>query len=175
MTRDEIILNNLSLVYFVLKKLNIKINSNDYEDLTNEGVIGLINAVDTFKEDKNVSFSTYAYTCIRNQILHTLKKSKLICISLSTEIGEGITIEDIIESNKPDILEKIILDEQLNYLKYLLDNVLNKEDGYLIKNLYGIGCNKKTQVVLAEELGCKQGNVSKCQNKLEKKLRMCYN
>lgn len=39
----------------------------DNEDLMQEGVIGLLNAVNTF--NGSTSFSTYAYTCIKNAML----------------------------------------------------------------------------------------------------------
>lgn len=50
-------------------------SSVEYEDIVQEGTIGLMNAVRTFKEDKQNSFYTYATTCIKNNILNALKKS----------------------------------------------------------------------------------------------------
>lgn len=40
--------------------------SMEYEELVNAGLEGLVKAVNTYNEDKDTTFSTYANTCIRN-------------------------------------------------------------------------------------------------------------
>lgn len=40
--------------------------SMEYEELVNAGLEGLVKAVNTYTEDKDATFSTYANTCIRN-------------------------------------------------------------------------------------------------------------
>lgn len=62
--RGKLIEGNLRLANYIAKGY---MNTN-IEDLENVGVIGLINAVDNFKSDMNVKISTYASTCIRNEI-----------------------------------------------------------------------------------------------------------
>lgn len=64
--KNKLILDNLSLVHKVARNLNIKW---DYEDKFQEGVIGLIKAIDMYNPKKCREFSTYAYTCIRATIL----------------------------------------------------------------------------------------------------------
>ena len=54
---NELILNNLNLVHFVIKKMNIKIgNDFDYDDLYQVGVIGLIYASKNYDENKHITF-----------------------------------------------------------------------------------------------------------------------
>jgi len=64
--RNKLIEHNLRLVAFIVKKHYF--DSKDPEDLISIGTIGLIRAAETFKLDKNNSFSTYASKCIDNQI-----------------------------------------------------------------------------------------------------------
>ena len=59
--------DNISLVHYVLLKFNIAKDQYDY--LFQEGIIGLIKAIQTFDISKNNKFSTYAYICIRNEII----------------------------------------------------------------------------------------------------------
>ena len=47
----------------------------DSEDLTQEGMMGLLSAVRTFCPDQGTSFQTYAETCIRNRLLTALKSA----------------------------------------------------------------------------------------------------
>jgi len=44
-----------------------------YEDLVQEGLIGLLNAIDRFDETKGAAFETFAITCIDNRILSALR------------------------------------------------------------------------------------------------------
>ncbi len=41
----------------------------DFEDAVQEGIIGLFSAIEHFKADRTVAFSTYATTCIYNSVL----------------------------------------------------------------------------------------------------------
>lgn len=45
----------------------------DSEDLIQEGMVGLLNAVREFSPDKGSTFRTYAETCIRNRILSAIR------------------------------------------------------------------------------------------------------
>ena len=45
----------------------------DFNDLYQEGLIGLIGAVDSFKEQKDIKFSTFAFLCIKRKILTAVK------------------------------------------------------------------------------------------------------
>ena len=172
MTRNSQILNNLPLVHYVLGKMTIDFN--DYDDLTSEGIIGLINAVDNYNKDKNIAFSTYAYTCIRNQVLYYLNKTKIICISLDTKIGKSITLIDTIADNESLILEKMIYKELVNDIKIIIKNILSEGEKYIISSLYGIGIKKKNQTVLAGEFECKQGTISKKHSSILLKLKQHF-
>ena len=70
---DNLLTDNLKLVYFVIKKMNI-FNSSEYEDYFQIGVIGLIYATKTYNPNLKITFSTYAYVCIKNEILKYIKK-----------------------------------------------------------------------------------------------------
>lgn len=47
----------------------------DFEDVMQEGFIGLFNAIKSYDESKNIPFTTYAYHCIRRQIINAVKNS----------------------------------------------------------------------------------------------------
>ncbi|NIM04139.1 MAG: sigma-70 family RNA polymerase sigma factor, partial [Armatimonadetes bacterium] len=76
-SREKIICQHLYLVQAVARKFTGLGESP--EDLTSEGVMGLINAVDLFDPKRGVQFATYATHLIDGQIRHYLRdKSKLI-------------------------------------------------------------------------------------------------
>ena len=63
--KEKIILSNLRLPIAVAKKYS---TMEDFEDIVSEGNLWLMRAVDKYDPDKNVKFSTYAYTAIKRGI-----------------------------------------------------------------------------------------------------------
>ncbi len=47
----------------------------DEEDLIQEGMIGLVKAVNDYKTDKGASFKTFAFMCVRRQMLTAVSSS----------------------------------------------------------------------------------------------------
>ena len=72
--RQKLIEHNLRLVAHVSKKYMGAVPDGD--DLISIGTIGLIKAVDTFRPEKCSKFSSYAATCIQNEILMYLRSGK---------------------------------------------------------------------------------------------------
>lgn len=71
MNREKIILDNRKLISFIINKhYYSKIEL--YDDLFQEGLIGLINATDRYGDSPN--FRNIAYTSIKNNISDYLKK-----------------------------------------------------------------------------------------------------
>lgn len=73
--RDKLIVHNLRLVAYIVKK-NYP-DAREPDDLISIGTIGLIRAAETFDYEKGNHFSTYASKCIDNAIAHLRKR----CIS----------------------------------------------------------------------------------------------
>lgn len=74
---ERIFEDNKNLIHAVLKK----IFRNDtkylgYDDLFQEGSIGLLKAIRTFDAEKKTSFSSYATICIRNEIRLYIMRNK---------------------------------------------------------------------------------------------------
>ena len=49
-------------------------NAVEPEDLAQEGLLGLLSAVKTYRFDGSATFSTYAYTCMRNRMLSVVRR-----------------------------------------------------------------------------------------------------
>ncbi len=58
------------------------------EDFIQEGLIGLLKAVRTYRTDENCSFSTYAWRCVRNSVISELRRHN------RSRIGEEVSIDD---------------------------------------------------------------------------------
>lgn len=66
--------------YALVEKLAYKFaysnSSYSYEEYLNVGIEGLVKAINTFNEDSDASFATYATTCIRNAMCTAQKVMK---------------------------------------------------------------------------------------------------
>ena len=73
--REELIMMYRPLVLWIAGKMHIY----DYElkqDIIQEGMLALINAVDKFQPERGYKFSTYAYHKIHGQMINLLERSE---------------------------------------------------------------------------------------------------
>lgn len=70
--REELILRYVPLVRYVLNRLSLEPGP-EFEDLSSQGLLGLIEAVDRYDPARGTSFSTYATHRIRGHILDSLR------------------------------------------------------------------------------------------------------
>lgn len=102
--------SNLALVYFVFNSYFFTCREYE-EDLIQEGVIGLLKAIETFDESLGNEFSTYAVTVIKNEMGMFMRKVQRCpaTISLDDPIanqeGENITLMHIIADTSEDSYE----------------------------------------------------------------------
>ena len=162
--KEQVILNNIGVVGLVLKSVNL--NPLD-EDLFATGIIGVVKAVNTFKPEKGFAFSTYATPIIRNEILMTLRKKRIIpAFSLDEPChlrnGESIDFSETIADDK-DFEEEIIAKIQTKHMLALL----GKEHYKIVR----LKIDGKTQREIAEILGISQPQVSRIIKKICKKCR----
>ena len=71
--RDKLLTHNIRLILGIVTKQFQKVNY-DKKALVSIGIIGLLKAINTFDLSKGIRFSTYATTCIKNEILMFLRK-----------------------------------------------------------------------------------------------------
>ena len=113
----------MPLVTKAARKMHIYIKNTGMEvnDLIQEGMLGLSNAIREYTEDKNVLFYTFAKTCIERKIITAVTaarrlKHKPLNDSLpleATKISDDnlVFIEEIIGDNK-DNPENMLLDSE---------------------------------------------------------------
>lgn len=166
--RKLLIEHNLRLVLDYLHKyIYTSYNSNDMEDLVSVGTIGLIKAVDTFDITKNRQFSSYAYMCIKNEVLMSLRKRKkhLSCLSLDAPVNEmdnnPLTINDMINSKEISVQEYLESQEDIERIMEILDKESERNKA-IFKSYFGIyPYIKRNQYELAKIYNIHQYTISK--------------
>lgn len=63
----------------------------DSEDLTQEGMLGLLSAIREYNQAMNTSFKTYAELCIRRRLISAVKSASR---RKHTPLNEGVSLED---------------------------------------------------------------------------------
>lgn len=162
--KEQLVLSNQGIVRLILKQL--KCDQFD-EDLFSTGLIGLVKAVNTFNPDKGVKFTTYATPVIRNEILMTFHKKRIIPAFSFDEPcnlgdGEEVSYADMIADNRR-FEEEVIADIQS---KQIIDYLSGREREIILLKMDG-----KTQCEIAEICGISQSYVSRIVGNAYKKCK----
>ena len=179
MNREEIIIENMPLVPFIVNKYFKNNTLMAYEDKIGYGNIGLIKAVNRYSEDKG-EFSTYAFWMIRGEIGNALR-DKVGKIGSRYDKNNGTAeiptqfsfYEDIInkETDK-DVVYEIPIesfeDDEIN--KIIINSVLSKFNSEYKNIFYKHYFEGKTSNRIAKEIGKSQPTVSRRLNVIKKEI-----
>lgn len=146
-----------------------KISGLEAEDLTQEGLLGLLGAVKTYNADRGASFKTYAGLCINRRIITLLKRSGN---NKSKALNDYISLydEDIEESVSEEGVnpeENFIGQESLMSLKKSISECLSKRENRVL-DLYLAG---ESYADIAKELGLSPKAVDNALQRIRRKLR----
>ncbi len=177
MAKDVLVEHNLRLVAHIMKKYMGC--DKDVEDRLSIGTIGLIKAVNTFKESKGNKLVTYASKCIENELLMFFRseKKKNREVSLYEPIGtdkEGnvINILDVISCEDEDVVEVNDFSDKVKKAKRGFIKVLNAREQEIISKRYGIfGEEPITQRELADKMNISRSYISRIEKKALLKLK----
>lgn len=175
---QQMILDNRNLVHHLIKTLNISRNFIEYEDLVSIGTIGLIKAANSFDLSKNVIFSNYACTCIKNEIFIYYNKNKkhvndisLEAFTTFTENNHTINLQDRLEHPDSDFVEKILKTETFTELINIILNCLSQTEKIIM--LYRLG--NISQSDISKIFKFSQSYISKVEKKAILKIKETIN
>lgn len=138
----------------------------EYDDIIQEGMIGLLAAIKTFNSSKGAQFKTYAQTCINNSIQTALRKfnrKKDIPIGSVIEYAE----EEIPEENGVISAEDYyIAGESVSMLANTLKENLSEYENEVLR-LHIVGCNYSE---IAKRLSKTPKSVDNALQRIKKKL-----
>ena len=178
--RNELIERNMRLVAHVAKKYQNP--EDEMEDLISIGTIGLIKAVETYKEDYGSRLATYAARCIDNELLMHFRAKKKTSkeVSLYEPIGtdkEGNQIQhlDVVVSEDEEVVELLEQDRKVRRLNEIIPQTLSGRELFIIINRYGLyGKKTMTQREIARKLGISRSYVSRIEKRAIEKLRQAF-
>jgi len=155
--RQILVEHNLRLVVYIAKKFeNTGIG---IEDLISIGTIGLMKAINTFNNGKNIKLATYASRCIENEILMYLRRSNKTKGEISideplNQDGDGneLLLSDILGTDE-DITSRAMEDEVDRVLLKAAITKLNSREKNIMELRFGFNNGvEKTQKEVADML-----------------------
>ncbi len=174
--RSLLIEHNLRLVVYIAKKFES--SGIGIEDLVSIGTIGLIKAINTFKQDKNNKLATYASRCIENEILMYMRKNSSRRLEVSIEEplnvdwdGNELLLSDVLGSDD-DMVYRNIEDAEERKIVHEAVKLLSPRERVIIELRYGLsGGKEKTQKEVADMLGISQSYISRLEKKIIDRLK----
>ena len=174
--RRTLIEHNLRLVVYIARRFeNTGIN---LEDLISIGTIGLIKAIGTFNQAKNIKLATYASRCIENEILMYLRKvsQRKNEVSLSEPLntdwdGNELLLSDILGTDDDTVMRSLEDDVDMELLREALSKLSDREKT-IISLRFGLnGLRELTQKEVADRLGISQSYISRLEKRIILRLR----
>lgn len=166
MNREEMILENLPLINFIINQMGLQSSRND---LFSIGLIGLIKGVDSYDPSKSKP-STYLYLYIKHEILRSFRKKRVTTVSLETSIADDMILEDKLYDDY-DFTKDIENQDLLNKVYANLDKLKQKNREILIK-YYGLFNTKEhKQEELSKIYNMSQANICRIIQKSVEELK----
>ena len=143
-SRNILIERNLRLVAHVSKKYST--TNIDLDDLISIGTIGLIKAINSFDNSKNIKLATYAARCIENEILMHIRSTKKTKseVFLNESIGKDkddneITLIDVIGKDEMCVYDEIDLKLKIKELYETMKQILKGREKKILELRFGLG------------------------------------
>ena len=159
----------LWLIRAITSKYNI--SGLDAEDLTQEGLLGLLCAVKTYRADKGAQFRTYASLCVNRRIIALLEHSKTNkskTMDNYVPIGDsGEDLSALIEEKALDPEELYIAKENLTNLRRRIAECLSKRE----KSVFDLYIAGESYSSIGESLDMSAKSVDNALQRIRRKLK----
>ena len=174
--RKMLVEHNLRLVVYIAKKFE---NTGvDLEDLISIGTIGLMKAINTFNNSKNIKLATYASRCIENEILMYLRRSNKINGEISIDEplnqdsdGNELALSDLIGTDSDIVYKNLEEEVDRKLLRSAMEKLSTKEKNIMNLRFGMDGKKERTQKEVADMLGISQSYISRLEKKIMLKMR----
>ena len=147
----------------MLKSLSAKYchDVSESEDLVQEGLLGLLSAVQTYRPSAEVTFRTYAYACARNRMVSALRRRNGVSVQSLDEEDE---LPDLVGGTDPASL--VVRQEEIEQLNNRLrDGLSSLEYRVLMARLSGYSYRE-----IAKQFNITEKAVDNAHQRLRRKL-----
>lgn len=137
----------------------------DRDDLMQEGMLGLLSAVRTYKADHGIPFEAYARTCVHNKILSALRKA---AGGKSVRAGDVVSLDaQMISDVSLPLEERQDLRDACERIMHFAQNELSKSEKAVLHLFLG-GLSYRE---IAERIGGTPKSVDNALQRVRRKLK----
>lgn len=151
----------------------------DFDDLIQEGMIGLYKAINVYDPNKNHNFSAFASLCIHRQLQNAVKNANR---KKNSPLNSYLPIEYYggVKTDADDNFSKlIIVDDNSDFEKQFIDNEMNAIMISKVKNILTVVqfkllkmfLNGESYINMAKSLNISTKQVDNMLQSIKKKLR----
>ncbi len=174
--KDILVKHNMRLVAHIVKKYT---GAAETDDLISVGSIGLIKAINTYKQGHGTTLSTYTARCIENEILMLIRANKKHknTLSLSDPVGTDkdgneLTLMDLLFEKEDSVFESVERSVQREKLLIQIKGVLSEREYTIICLRYALkGGIPLPQREVANVLKISRSYISRIEKHAIEKLR----
>lgn len=174
--KEILIRHNMRLVAHVVKKYT---GAAETDDLLSVGSIGLIKAINTYRDGKGTQLATYTARCIENEILMLLRAGKKHknTVSLSDPVGvdkdgNELTLIDLLAEKEESVFAQVEKSVQREKFIAFLKKILNEREFLILSLRYGLeDGNALPQREVAKKLGISRSYISRIEKRAIEKAR----
>lgn len=180
-TKEIICKKYKPVISFYANKYSIYVEGKgiDYNDLYQEGLIGLLNAINNFKEQKDIKFSTFAFLCIKRKILTAVKnanrkKHSILNESYSLDYKQDDDIrsfDNTLSTTYGGLEDVLVGKEDSEYFNRRLNDDLTDFE----RMVYDLRINDFTYEEIAQTLGKTQKSIERTLDRIRIKIKDILN
>ena len=174
--KDLLIKHNMRLVAHIAKKYS---GAAEMDDLLSVGSIGLIKAINTYRQGHGTTLATYTARCIENEILMLIRANKKHKnnVSLSDPVGidkdgNELTLMDLLFEKEDCVFEEVEQSIQREKLLKRIKSILSEREYTIICLRYALkGGIPLPQREVANVLKISRSYISRIEKHAIEKLR----
>lgn len=140
----------------------------DADDLAQEGLLGLLNAISRFDASREIKFSTFADVCISNKMKTAIAKNCRAAMPMD-EADVTSCLDGEVEADNPESI--YLRKERLAELYDEMAAVLSKRE-FAVFQLFLCGMRYDQ---MAKRLGVTEKSVDNAMQRVRKKLKLAWN
>ncbi len=178
--KEILVRHNMRLVAHIVKKYT---GAAETDDLLSVGSIGLIKAINTYRDGKGTQLATYTARCIENEILMLLRSGKKHKnnVSLTDPVGTDkdgneLTLIDLLSEKEDSVFAQVEKSIQREKFVAVLKKILSEREYTILSLRYGLENEVSlAQREVAKKLGISRSYISRIEKRAIEKARECLN
>lgn len=144
----------------------------DLNDLIQEGLLGLNDAINSFRDEKNANFGTYAKICVQRKIANLIKstmsyKNKILNDYIPIDNDEDEPIDYFLADNSKNPINMV---EDYDFQNRLLDN-LNEKLSDIEKEVFELKLSGFSYKEIANLLEKDSKSIDNCIQRIKAKFK----